>query len=797
MYMIRNYLLVSFRNLWRNKVFSFINVIGLSVGIACCMLIFLYTKDEVSFDRFHAKKDQLFRITSSMTAPDGRVNKTGNTGMMPGPAFKNNIPEIIDYVRVQSSSFTVRVNNQVFEQEALNVDDNFFSVFSFPLIKGNPATALKDLHSIVLSEDVAKKYFGNKNPVGQLLEMKTGENFEPFVVSGVAKRTPQNSSIQIQLLVPMKFEQSRHNDTEWINFFLNTFVVLKEGADQNKVQSAFENIYQHDAAEQLKAAKEKYGFKDVIRFQLQPMLDMHLSKDFPADNGLKNASNPIYSYLLTGISILILFIACINFINLTVARSLKRAKEIGIRKVIGGQRKQLILQFLGESFMLCFISFLLAILLVELTLPLFNTLANKALSFTYLLDAKLIVGYIGLFIITGLLAGFYPALVLSGFNPVQTLYGRQHFSGKNYLSKGMVVFQFTLASILIISTIIIYSQFNYLMKFDLGYNDKNVAIVNVGRIDNEIFQLFSNELKKNPAIEKVAADQGGRWGTIARINGEADAQFDFKYIDHNYFPLLEIPIVLGRNFSPELASDTAEAAIVNESFVKMAGWKNPIGEKIDFFYNNKKFTVIGVIKDYHHVSLMEKIQPQVFTTNPMYRYSDVYIKLKEGNSVSAKTTIASTFKKLFPVQPYSYNSMDLRNAEQYEREAKWKQIISFSAILTIFISCIGLFGLATLSAEKRIKEIGIRKVLGASVTKITQTLTIDFLKLVLISTFIAIPLAWWAMNKWLENYPHRVGINWWTFGLTALLVTLIALCTISSQAIRAAMANPVRSLKTE
>lgn len=795
--MLKNYLLVACRNLWRNKVFSGINIVGLSVGLACCMLILLYLKDEVSFDRFHKNQAQIFRITSAMTRPDGETNRTGITGKMPGPEFKASIPEIESYLRIQGNGYTIRNNNEIFDQSALVVDENFFSVFSFPLVEGTAAAALKDIHSVVLTEATAKKYFGQKNAVGQVLQLKNGDVFEPFVVSAVAKTIPQNSTIQFEMLVPMKYEDSKNKDTEWVNFYLNTFVVLRQGADWKKVAAKFDQVYLSKAADQLKAMEEKYNFKDKISYGLQPLLDIHLSTTYSAQNGLDKASNPIYSYILTGIAIFILLIACINFINLTVSRSLKRAKEIGIRKVIGGQRKQLIIQFLGESMVLSLLAFVLALLLVIAMMPVFNQLANKSLAFSYLADWRLVLGYITLFLITGLLAGFYPALVLSGFNPVQTLYGRVKFTGKNYLSKGMVVFQFTLACILIISTIVIYSQFNYLMKYDLGYNDKQVGVVQVGRIDKEQFALFSHELMKNPSVIQVAANQGGQWGTIAQINEGKEISFDFKYIDANYFPLFEIPIVKGRNFSTDLAMDTAEAAIVNESFVKQAGWQDPLGKKVDFFYNNKKYTVIGVIKDYHYQSLAQKIGPQLFITHPSYRYGDVFIKMKPNSSASVQPFIAATFKKFFPAEPYQYKSMDESNARQYESESKWKQMISFSAILTIFISCIGLFGLATFSAEKRIKEIGIRKVLGASVAVIVRTLSADFLKLVLLSTIIASPVAWYAMTKWLENYPYRVSISWWVFALTIIIAAGIALLTISYQAIRSALANPVNSLKTD
>ncbi|MDO3643988.1 ABC transporter permease [Mucilaginibacter sp. L3T2-6] len=796
--MIRNYIKTAFRNLWRHKAFSVINITGLSVALGSCMLILLYTMDEVSYDRFNLNKDKIYRLVSTSTGPTGEVSKTASTGMMPGPAFKQQIPEIENFVRLQENSFIVKRGNDVFNQDALYADESFFSIFSFPTLRGDPKTALKDIHSVVLSEEVAEKYFGKQDAVGRVLDLKVNDAFQPFTVSAVVKQSPQNSSVKIKMLVPMKFAQSQFNDTQWFNFFLNTFFTVKPGSNLKAVEAKINSVFNRDAAAQQKEMAQKYGFKDKVKFSLQPLLQMHTSTDYPSDNGLKDASNPVYSYILTGIAVFILLIACINFINLTVARSLKRAKEIGIRKVVGGMRGQLVMQFLGESFILSFIAFLLAILLVQLALPVFNDLANKALAFSYLLSPKLVIGYIAIFLLTGLLAGFYPALVLSGFNPVQTLYNRQYFAGKNYLSKGLVVLQFTLATFFIISTITIYSQFNYLMHFDLGYDAKNVVSVNAaGAADEQKLELFKTELLKNTGIKSVTADQGGRWGTIAHINNGQQTNFDIKHIDEEYLSLFKIPIVKGRNFSKDMVSDSSNSVLVNETFAKQAGWRNPIGQVVDFFYSNKKYNVIGVVKDYHFASLSEKIGPELFSMNPKYPYGNIYIKISAKNSAEALNYIEKEFRQIFPFKPYQHTFIEAQNAENYDKEAKWKQIVTFSALLTIFISCIGLFGLAALSAERRKKEIGIRKVLGASVEGIVRKLSTDFLKLVIISSVVAIPAAWWAMHKWLENYPYRIKINSWIFLLAAALVMLIALVTVSFQSIRAALRNPVNSLRSE
>jgi putative ABC transport system permease protein len=761
------------------------------------MLIFLYSKDEVSYDRFHKNKENIYRIVANMTNPQGITNKFSSTGMMPGPEFKRQIPEIEDYVRIKDASYTVKNGNNVFDQEALCVDDNFFSVFSFPLIQGDAKTALKNIRSLVLSEEEAEKYFGNKNAVGRTLDLKLNDTFRSFVVSAVTRRSPQNSSIKIKMLVPILSDKNMRDDNAWLNFYLNSFITLKPGVDKKSVEDKIANVYNKDAAAQIKDAAEKYGFKDRVRYGLQHLLEMHLSTDYQADNGLKDSSKPIYSYILIGIALFILLIACINFVNLTVARSLKRAKEIGIRKVVGGQRRQLITQFLSESFILCFMAFVLAVLLVQLALPFFNTLSNKALSFSYLLDTKLIAGFVVIFLVTGLLAGFYPAMVLSGFNPVQSLYGTQLVGGKNYLSKGLVVLQFTLALVLIIATITIYSQFNFLMEYDLGYNDKNVVALSNENIDRQKLEVLKTELLKNPSIESVSGDQGGRQGTMAHINGDHEMLFDIKNVDENYLSLFEIPVVKGRDFLKENISDSAKAVLVNETFAKEAGWKNPLGQTVDFYYNNKKYSVIGVVKDYHFLSLKEKIPSQLFIMNPQYSFRDIFIRLKSGNTAESINFIEKTFKQLFPFKVYQYSFKDEKNAEEYYSEAKWKQIISFGAVLTIFISCIGLFGLATLSAERRKKEIGIRKVLGSTVEAIVIKLSNDFLKLIIISALIASPAAWWAMHKWLENYPYRISMNIWMFAAAGLLVVLIALATVGFQAVKAAVANPADSLRTE
>ncbi|MVM33757.1 FtsX-like permease family protein [Spirosoma sp. HMF4905] len=794
--MLPNYIKIAFRNLTRNKIYSFINIAGLSIGLACAMLIMLYVKDEVSFDRFHKNVNNIYRIAKKSKHND----ENGSTGFLQGPRFTKNIPGIKSFVRVQGGSEDIKKGTELQEQDGvLHVDSNFFSVFTFPLVDGNPKTCLTEPHSIVLSEDAAMKYFATTEAVGNVMMIKEDTTFVSYKVTAVAKRCPQNSSIQFDVLLPFNVSDTDAKDTHnWFNSFLSTFVVLDDKANLQTVEKQMQRFYVADAKqtfeEMLKNDGGDHDLFSMGTYFLQPYLDMHLNMmEIFASNSLTNASNPMHSYLLSSIALFVLLIACINFVNLTIARSIKRAKEIGIRKVVGSDRKQLIVQFLGESFLLCTIAFVLAIELVQLLLPLFNELTNKALVISYLFDTKLIAGYSSLYIITGLLAGFYPALVLSGYNPVQTLYSRFQIAGKNYLQKSLVVLQFTLASFLIIAACTIYAQFNLLTKTDLGYDDTNLVLINKQNLKHTDAAIFENELLKSTNIVGVGAKNAGAWATLGKNAVGSTIIFQNETIDENYLSILKIPLIAGRNFSTAYPTDPTQSVIVNESFVKAAKWKNPIGEIVKS--NHSIYHVIGVIKDYHFASLTRKITPQLFSMNGLY--GAYYIKIKPNTAAASLKWIQKTYQQFYPMNPYSYVFKNDENRRQYAEVEKWKQIILFGAVLTIFISCIGLFGLSVLSAEKRTKEISIRKVLGASVQHIVTTLSIDFIKLVVVALIIASPLAYISANKWLQNYPYRIMFNWWLFASTGLLVMLIALFTVSFQSIKAAIANPVKSLRAE
>lgn len=794
--MIRNYFITTLRTLLRNRFFSVVNIFGLSVGIASCLLIILYAKDEMSYDHFHSKADRIYRITADITNEQGKINKTGTSGIMHGPRFKAGIPEIEEQVRLVSDVSYIKTSTDIVEQEAFWADEHFFDVFTFKAIHGSLDNALTDPGSIVISKATAKKFFGQTDVIGRTLMIKIQNAFEPFLVSAVIENSPENSSIDPQLLLSMNRYVQFNRDNYWMNFFLNTFILLKENTSPADLPAKFQKVFETEAAEQLKQMKKELGFTEEIAFGLQPLKEVHLSTDYPATNGLRNASNPVYSYILCGIALFILVIACINFINLTIARSLKRKKEIGVRKVVGGRRRQLIWQFLGETFLLCAFSLLTAIVMAILAIPFFNHLSGKALSFSYLLDTKLALAFSAFFIFTVVLSGSYPALVLSSFSPVETLYNRFRFHGKNYLSKSLIVLQFALATFLVIATITVHSQFTYMTDYDIGYDKSNVLIVSTGSMNRHKLETLKQQLLSDPSVKIVTGQRAG-FTTNAYVNGNVTQSFGFSRIDEDRFALFGIPITMGRNFSKEYPSDSTSSVIVNESFVKAAQWKNPIGEIVDFYWRNQTCRVVGVVKDFHTAALTEKITPQVFSLNPEISYSTVFLKIDPKSKGNAMRHTEKTIRSMFPSIPYQYSFLEEDLERQYVLEERWRKIVFAAAILAIFISCTGLFGMTLLSMEKRAKEISIRKVLGASAGLIAASLSSNYLRLIGLSLCFALPAAWWSMQKWLDNYPYRIHLGLEEFIPAILCVLLLGLLTVSYHSLSAARSNPVKNLRSE
>lgn len=799
--MIKNYFKTAFRNLWRNKTFSTIKILGLSIGLTVCMLIFLYTKDEYSYDQFHKNKARLFRIIQNVKFGQDAAQTIGITTPIIGETFATEIPEVKQYVRINGEPVTVKnKNNDVLTQQCMYVDDNFFTVFTFKLLEGNKRTALKDLHGIVLSKNTAIKYFGTEDAIGEMLQIKKGDEFENYTVTAVAENSPQNSSIKADMYLKIRANHMPGADA-WLGGSLNTFLLLSSQANVPAVENKMQILFDKKTRDFIAKAEKEQGISFKAKLLLQPFTDIHLGKGAGPDNGLADGSKSAYSYILTCIAIFILIIACINFINLAVAQSLKRSKEIGIRKVVGGTRSQLIKQFLAESFLVSLIAFAIAIILTVAVLPFFNELANKKLSLGYLSDISLYAGYFFLLLITSFIAGFYPSLVLSAFQPVKVLYGRQKMMRKNFLTKGLIVVQFALAIFLIIGTIAVNRQVKFLLHKDLGYNSSNLVLMQLpfSRSSDKLPALFKNELAGQKNILSVAARNGGRSISGATANGK-NLTVENNKIDDKYLPTFEIPILAGRNFSPNYPSDSVNSVIVNETFVKEAGWKlsNAVGQTIRSMDERKKtFTIIGVVRDYHFTSLKEKITSELFSMDSNSNYGQVWVKISPKDVPQTLALLETTYKKLLPFFPYSYDFMDDLNSKNYETESKWRQIISIASGLFIFISCIGLLGLVMLSVEQRTKEIGIRKVLGAAVSRIVVLISKDFIILISIAFVIAVPAGYYFVNKWLQDFAYRINIGWWMFALAGALVMMIALFTMSFKAVKAAISNPVKSLRTE
>ena len=801
--MLKNYFKIAIRNLSRNKLLSFVNITGLAIGLACVILILLFVKDEWGFDKFHKNGKDIYRLVQTTTDSSGKESRSGNTGVPHGPVFAAEIPEIENFCRIKGWEMTTKKGNEGIKAMVLFADPSLFNIFSIDVLKGNAAEMLKGRNSVVLSENAAEKYFGRENPLGKNVEIEVDEALEPFMVTGIVKTPPLNSSIQFDMLIP--FERQNPNSPagmsqemgNWNNLYLNTFFLLNKNADLKATEKKLWKVYLKHNASSWKKYQEGNG--NVKReYLLQPFFSIHLDKRFYASNGLSNWSDSTYSYILSGLAMLILIIACINFINIAIARSLQRSKEIGIRKVSGSSRKQVVIQFLSESLVVTIIAFMGALILVQLAIPFFNSISNKQFSFTYLIQPATVAIFISLIAVVSFLAGFYPAFIASGFQPVQTLYNRLKLSGKNYLGKSLVVMQFVIAVALIIGTIIFNRQFNYISKKDIGYNAQNMIHLQFPWGKPVELQHLKNELLKNPAIQSVGTKSGDRNSTTFEVNGKRTGWTYYERIDDNYFQTLQIPLAKGRYLSYTNVADTVSNCIVNETFVEtfLDKAKDPIGQIVNW-QESKNYNIAGVIKDYNSADFKEKIQPMFFILDNVGDLLNTYVKYPPGKEKAAGDAITKAYKSILPYSTLEYYYMDDWLMQRYEEDAHWKKIVTSSAFIAILISALGLFALTTLSVQQRIKEIGIRKVLGASITNISVIVSKDFLRLVIIALVIASPVAWWVMNKWLQDFAYRINISWWVFALAGFIVVLIALITVSFQAVKAAVANPVKSLRTE
>lgn len=793
--MLRNYFKTAFRNLWKHRVFSFINLTGLAVGMAACFLIYLYVSFELSYDTFHSKADRIYRVVCDIKTPTEVINAGGPSWAVP-PNAKDEFPEVEAFVRLAPDNLLVRKGNIKFQEDnVMWADSAFFKVFDFKLLKGNPHTALTEPLSVVLSETAAKKYFNNSDPIGQTL-LITSDGFAARV-TGIMKDIPENSQIKTDLVLSMstimkKFDQDL--DKQWGNYGAQAYLLLRSGTNARALEKKFPAFLEKRNGTEMKKSQM------YATLFLEPLKDVYLRS---TRNGSKTGNiNNVYVFSV--IAIFVLLIACFNFINLTTARSVERAKEVGIRKVVGALKTQLAAQFIGESVMLCLIAFILAIGLAALFLPSFNMLAGKTISHGVFSNMRYILLLFLAAVGIGLLAGIYPALVLSSFNSVTVLKGRFATGAKGILlRKGLVTAQFSISIALIIATIIVYTQMKYMRSQDLGFNKDQMMVIDTN--GDKAKEAFRQAVAGIPNVVSTAMSGsvpgGGNPGAYSQIEnkkGEMQiANLDLYFVDWDYIPQYQIKMVAGRAFSRDFGSDTTQAMILNEAAVKMFGYSSPqqaVGRRFSQWGREGK--IIGVMKDFHFRALQQVIKPLSMRIEPN-GCSLVSVKVSGGNLPATIKAIENKWKTLIPNRPFSYFFMDEFFDKQYKGEEKFGKLFLNFAVLAIFISCLGLLGLASYSTMQRTKEIGIRKVLGASVSGIVNLLSKDFLKLVLISFFIAAPIAWYFMDRWLRDFAYRVNIGWWVFVLAGVTAMAIALLTVSFQAIKAAVANPVKSLRTE
>jgi putative ABC transport system permease protein len=770
------------RNIKRNKTFTFINVSGLVLGLACCMLLLLWVQDEISYDRFHEHGKHIYRIIEKNQYESG-ISYSAITPAPIAPLIKSQVPEVTDFARFWPETLTFKLGDKSFPLWSGIIDPSFLKIFSFPLVKGDPETVLTNPTSILLTEESAKKIFGSEDPLGKTLFFEGKD----VAVTGVIAEIPRNSHLQFACLVPLSLAQELGIDLDnWADSRYFSYVQLNAEASPSAVDSKIKN---------LEKAHAPGGSQSEL--QLQPFTKIYLY-------GL-NSTGPIaYVYIFSLVAFFNLVLAAINFTNLTTARSFQRAKEIGLKKVVGAKRWQIIRQLLSETLFLTLASLALSVFMVILVLPAFNHLSGKQISLDIQNYPEMALGLILIAILTGLLAGSYPAFFLSSFKPVKTLKGISYIEahgGAPRLRKTLVVFQFALSITLIICTTVINSQLNYMRNKELGIDIADVISVSVDKL-GEDYETLKAELRQNPNILHITASSfplaSYAFGTSAaewegKEKGER-ISMGLAMVDFDTFDTFKLKMAAGRPFQKEFATDATEAYIVNETAVLAMGMQDPIGKR--FSWNQRDGRIIGVVKDFHNRSLHQEIKPFVFLISPpWFRY--LSIKINPAAEAEALNFLKDKWKTLRPGQDFSYFFLDSYIDGFYRSEQRMKKVIQYFTFITIFISCLGLFGLTTFSAEQRTKEIGIRKVLGASVSRIIVMLSQDFTKRILLANIIAWPVAYYFMHKWLQNFAFRIRIDIWVFFMAAALAMLIALLTVSYQSIRTALANPVDSLRYE
>lgn len=806
--MIRNHFTIAFRYLWQSRLYSAINIVGLATGITCLLFAVLYWKDEHGFDRFHANNPNLYRVTTTVTEKEGRQIVAGATGQVQGPVFAAEVPEVKNYVRVFGGDIfnAFQAGDKTLKLRPLFADPAFFDVFTFPMRYGDASTALQNAGSAVITESTAKKFFNRTDVVGQRLQMNGDPSFEqlgkPLLITGVVHDPPRNSSVQFDALLTFSFLNLSFHDNNWLNAYLGTFVVLRPDANEQAVLEKLARIYARYGREQVNdKGFNIYGYDPKIRYGLQRMTDVHLNPlgmlTGNNESGVINGSNAVYSYIFMGIALFVLAMAGINIVNTTLGNSLKRAKEVGVRKIMGGSRRQIILHFLNESVLLCGIALLLSFALLQVALPWFNQLSGKNLLASEIGEPKFLLYAAGVLAGVVLLSGFYPAYIVSRFQPAKVLYNRQTLTGRHAFGRSLVVVQFALAVFLLIAALVYYRQMQYIRTKNLGYNPVAVLRTAIGgsREPQAAMALLKSSLTKEPSIVNVSF---GDDGYNEHITAEGRSfKVLYKNVDENFLSTLQIPLKSGRNLSPDYATDAKDGILVNETFLKVSGLANPIGKRIKVTQDDSTFkTIRGVVQDVHFGSLREPVKPMVLF---MKRVPDggMWVKFKTARQGEAMAAVERIYKQIMPDAPYEYGFLDEMNAQQYRQEARWQRVISIATVISFVVCCLGLFGLAHLSAHQRTKEIGIRKTLGASVQQMVVLLSGSFLKLVLIAFAVAVPASWLVMQRWLQDFAYRVELGPGIFIAAGGMAMAIAFVAIGFQTMKAATANPVKSLRTE
>jgi putative ABC transport system permease protein len=791
--MLKNYFKTAFRSLLRHKGFAILNIVGLAVGMAAFFLIFQYVRFEYSYDDFISKKDRVYRLVTDLKSSSETQHSSG-TAMAMAINLKREYPEIEDIVRLTGTTMLLKRGDVQFaEKGTVFADSALFQIFDFPFVEGDPATALKEPLSVVLSQSTAKKYFGDADPIGQTMNFSDSG----FVakVTGVMKDLPENSTIKADLFVSMstrkRFRDSLDYRWEW--FDMTSYLLLKPGANPAPLQSQLKPFIERHLGAKLKAEQQDYILS------LERLKDTYWS---PRGGWVTGDSSNVSIFAIIGLFILL--IACINFVNLTTARSAERAKEVGIRKVIGAGRFQLTRQFLSESVLVCLIAFVLASVLCQAMVPLFNELAGKTVTTGVLGRPSELLILVGIALAIGLLAGFYPALVLSAHRPIESLKGRFSASVRGLLlRRGLVVFQFTISIGLIIGTAVVFSQLDYMRSRDLGF-DKTQELV-IDEYNNVHKYVLRQEVMQLPNVQSTAFSGSvpgeGDWSAYSKVEnsrGEMQvANLDLTNVDFGYMEQYKMKLVAGRFFDPHIATDTMQAMIINEKALALFGYSSPqqaIGRRFDQW--GKKGMIIGVIRNYNFEGLQKEIRPLSICIN-LDDCNFLSVKVGTNDLPGTIAAIKRQWDGLVPNKEFNYFFLDEQFDKQYRSEVKFGRLFIDFAVLAIFIACLGLLGLASYSTIQRTKEVGVRRVLGASVAGIVRLLPLEFLLLVGIAFLVASPIAWYLMHKWMDNFAYKAALGWWIFAGAGLAAMLIAFATIAYQAIRAAMANRVASLRSE